>query len=172
MPEPKPHQWGVFTGTAKGELLACYYHHQLVVVFGVQADIARIVVEYANHGFAVGQQIDVKNLQWRAAEVLTINDARMRIHYVGWPQNHDEWIHLPSTQVAHGFVKTQISKRKSRRAEAREAKPFNPKYLPLMIAERCLGINSHDEAVDAYARYGNHYQAMINGLRFENRLKK
>eukprot|EP00475_Leptophrys_vorax_P002667 TRINITY_DN1149_c0_g1_i1.p1 TRINITY_DN1149_c0_g1~~TRINITY_DN1149_c0_g1_i1.p1 ORF type:complete len:179 (-),score=41.23 TRINITY_DN1149_c0_g1_i1:109-645(-) len=170
MPEPNPEQWGVFTGTARGELQARYYYHLLVVKFGVQSDIARIVVEYANDGFVVGQQIDVKDgvKKWCAAEVLTIHDTRMDIHYVGWSSRHDELIDLPSTRVEYAFTMTRITMENLQRAERRAERPFKPGNVPLMIAARCLGINSHEEAVAAYARFGNDYQAMINGLRYEN----
>eukprot|EP01083_Nonionella_stella_P234298 824826_1 len=44
--------------------------------------------------------VRVSNLRWYAAEIVDINDKQMKIHYIGWGTDEDEYIDLHSDRVA------------------------------------------------------------------------
>eukprot|EP00939_MAST-03C_sp_MAST-3C-sp1_P004854 g4854.t1 len=58
--------------------------------------------------FFVGQWLDVKDTvnQWLEATVMRMSTTRLYIHYNGWPNRWDEWIHITSDRISPFRTKT------------------------------------------------------------------
>lgn len=64
-------------------------------------------IDFDNRKFTIGQWIDVKDTihQWLEAEVIEIQDnnsnesSLIKIHYIGWGNNWDEWISFNSKRI-------------------------------------------------------------------------
>lgn len=66
------------------------------------------LIDFEKRTFTIGQWIDVKDTvhQWLEAEVIEIEDysednsqRKIKVHYIGWDENWDEWLPFNSRRV-------------------------------------------------------------------------
>jgi hypothetical protein len=134
-----------------------YYTHALIKVVTAEqcpGELLDVITEYANHGYRIGQKVDVQDTlhKWCVAEIIEIAKNSVKVHYIGWTAKWDTWIEIGGRfGIAPVF---------SRTAQC-EAKPIvcNSEYKRNVVKQMVEFGFAEDKALKVFEKYGRKQDA-------------
>eukprot|EP00475_Leptophrys_vorax_P038494 TRINITY_DN6802_c0_g1_i2.p1 TRINITY_DN6802_c0_g1~~TRINITY_DN6802_c0_g1_i2.p1 ORF type:complete len:470 (-),score=100.27 TRINITY_DN6802_c0_g1_i2:1069-2478(-) len=159
-----------YNPSAKEEVALDYYMNNLfgVIPAEMTSDLCKLMASFATDGYRIGQILDVRDhlRKWCAAEVLDVEDSKIKIHYTGWKPKFDEWIAVPSHRVCPAFLQTMAFP-----GPGLSERELGDPNIDNWLREPALNLRTRDEASQAFRQYGFEFQKTINGLRYANRAR-
>eukprot|EP00475_Leptophrys_vorax_P043761 TRINITY_DN8520_c0_g1_i2.p1 TRINITY_DN8520_c0_g1~~TRINITY_DN8520_c0_g1_i2.p1 ORF type:complete len:339 (-),score=72.91 TRINITY_DN8520_c0_g1_i2:173-1189(-) len=151
-----------------------YYHKHLIeripIAFQV-TEVMQLICTFANESYRLHQLIDAQDtrgFKWCAAEIVAKElPNRIKVHYTGWTERHDEWIEIPSQRIAPAFTFTRLEMHEF--TPTISSSPVPSSTLQPMLSSKHLGISSEDTARQLLTNFNNDVQFAINYARWMNR---